>query len=45
MHEGVLYMLRKNHDTKTFIDKYKAAFAKWILAMESIVKEKDFFDE
>ena len=45
MHDGVLYLLRKDHDTKPFIDKYKAAFAKWISGMEPIVKEKNFFEE
>lgn len=45
MHDGALYLLRKDKDTKPFIDKYKAAFTKWIPGMEPIVKEKNFFEE
>lgn len=45
MHDGALYLLRKEHDTTSIINTYKSAFSKWIPNMDPIVKKKNFFEE
>lgn len=45
MHDGALYILRKDTDTKIIARVYADAFRKWIPNMDPIVKEKNFFED
>lgn len=45
VHDAALLKVHKEVETEKIIAKFKDAFVKWIPGSESVIREKDFFEE